>query len=247
MLGAIAVSAFALLPAAAGASTKIGATDSEMNFAPTSFCSAGTGNPCSLVTTNRIGGAPAIVPGASSVLTSVRIRTRAGAADMSVRVLHNTSPSTWTNTSETTFPVTADVSVSGHVTEQAGLRMPMAPGDLLGLGYVAPAGDVWMLEATGGNEVTRKTVADHPLGASLFYGTAIPQQIQLQGTIEPDADGDGFGDETQDRCLGSKGLATGCAAKKCKKVKKKGRKRASEAKTKKKKCKKRHKKHAGHK
>jgi hypothetical protein len=67
--------------------------------------------------------------------------------------------------------------------------------------------------------------------------------------LEPDADGDGFGDETQDQCLGTAGSQNGCAAasapvappapakkKKCKKHKKKHS--ASSAKKKKKKCKK---------
>lgn len=242
VLGAAVAAAFALLPAAAGASTKIGASDAEMNFQPTSFCSATLGNPCSWVTQKRVGGVSETAPTAPSVLTSVRIRTRMGGATLSVRVLHNTAISTYANSAETSFDVTPDASLSGHITEKTGLRMPMAAGDLLGVGYVRTGDEVYMASATGG-EVCRKADAAQPLGASLFYGGGCSVAILIQGTIEPDADQDGFGDETQDRCLTKADLKKragqpGCAAKKCKK---KGKKRLAEASKKKnkKKCKKR--------
>ncbi len=59
-------------------------------------------------------------------------------------------------------------------------------------------------------------------------------QIFLRGTVEPDADGDGFGDETQDKCPGTSGATAGCVPKKkCKRKKRKGKKAAA----KKKRCK----------
>ena len=36
------------------------------------------------------------------------------------------------------------------------------------------------------------------------------QELLVQATLEPDADGDGWGDETQDRCLGVPGSYEGC-------------------------------------
>jgi hypothetical protein len=62
--------------------------------------------------------------------------------------------------------------------------------------------------------------------------------------IEPDADGDHFGDETQDKCPSNpaaQGTCPPAKPKKCKK-KKKAKKRAAAAKAKKKKCKKKGKK-----
>src|SRR5262245_28131133 len=62
-------------------------------------------------------------------------------------------------------------------------------------------------------------------------------EVLLQARLEPDADKDGFGDESQDKCLGKPGTVNGCpSAKKCKKKKKKGKGAAA---AKKKKCKKR--------
>ena len=57
-------------------------------------------------------------------------------------------------------------------------------------------------------------------------------QVLLRGTVEPDADHDGFRDETQDKCAGKNGPVAGCAKKKCKRKKRKGKKRAAQAKTK---------------
>lgn len=39
-----------------------------------------------------------------------------------------------------------------------------------------------------------------------------PYRLSLAATIEPDADGDDFGDESQDKCLGVRGDVDGCAA-----------------------------------
>jgi hypothetical protein len=52
---------------------------------------------------------------------------------------------------------------------------------------------------------------------------ASPHQIDLSAVLESDADHDGFGDETQDRCPGTAGPQNGCPAphkKKCKRKKK---------------------------
>jgi hypothetical protein len=67
-------------------------------------------------------------------------------------------------------------------------------------------------------------------------------RANVSATIEPDADGDGFGDETQDKCPSSANTQGACAKKKkCKKGKKKGKGKAA-AKKKKNGCKKRKKK-----
>lgn len=64
-------------------------------------------------------------------------------------------------------------------------------------------------------------------------------RINVAAVMEPDADGDGYGDETQDNCKGSNGPNNGCPAtkagtgtskKKCKKRKKKGKKGSAAAK-----------------
>ena len=75
-----------------------------------------------------------------------------------------------------------------------------------------------------------------PNWRDMFIPTVPLLEIFLRGTVEPDADGDGFGDETQDRCPGSSGATAGCVPKKkCKRKKRKGKKKSAAAK--KKRCK----------
>src|SRR5205085_2071744 len=48
-------------------------------------------------------------------------------------------------------------------------------------------------------------------GTSSSPGTSNPnRELLVNANIEPDADRDGFGDETQDRCPGISGSANGC-------------------------------------
>ena len=81
---------------------------------------------------------------------------------------------------------------------------------------------------------------DQLAGTTNSYGSDPEGRIPVQATIEPDADKDGFGDKTQDKCVGVAGPKAGCA--KCKKKKKKKRTGSAAAKKKKKKCKKKKKK-----
>ena len=41
---------------------------------------------------------------------------------------------------------------------------------------------------------------DPPIGSSVSFGTVGGFLLNLAATVEPDADHDGFGDETQDQC-----------------------------------------------
>jgi hypothetical protein len=70
------------------------------------------------------------------------------------------------------------------------------------------------------------TGLDPPPGTTATYEPAngSSHQIDLSTVLEPDADHDSFGDETQDQCPGTAGPLNGCPApkphKKCKKKKK---------------------------
>jgi hypothetical protein len=116
-------------------------------------------------------------------------------------------------------------------------RVAVQPGQLIGIYYSegycgnfdsgVPAGDVYAAR----ND-------DQLAGTTNSYGSNPGGLIPVQATIEPDADKDGFGDETQDKCVGVAGPDRGCA--KCKKKKKK--KSSAGAAKKKKTCKKKKKK-----
>jgi hypothetical protein len=95
-------------------------------------------------------------------------------------------------------------------------RIPVAAGDLIGLfgTSVAPEiGPLYCKTASTADKIL--AFATNPLAGSTV--TAVGEASEVQGAvsavIEPDADGDGYGDETQDKCPQSAALQnTACPA-----------------------------------
>lgn len=122
----------------------------------------------------------------------------------------------------------------------SGIHIPIEAGDRIGLYVPAPQPGNASSGAFGTGDlgdVIKNNIGAEP-GSSVLLDA--PQnannRVNLSAVIEPDADKDGFGDETQDKCATNATVQGTCPkpkAKKCKKGKKKG---ASAAK---KKCKKR--------
>lgn len=122
------------------------------------------------------------------------------------------------------------------------VRIPVAAGDQLAI--YTPDGQpgnrtsaVW--NSAGGGTVGNVSGAE-PSGSFSVSSFTTNTRLNLSASIEPDADGDGFGDETQDRCPSSATAQGSCPAKKPKKCKKAKKKRKAAGK--KKRCKKRKKK-----
>ena len=105
--------------------------------------------------------------------------------------------------------------------------IPIEAGNRLGVVRIGGTGQGAMFYATGTGATREQTTAVHNSGP-LFYGTIVPNEHLVQYLIEPDADRDGFGDETQDRCPTSAATPAACpgkSAKKCKKKKKQKKKK----------------------
>ncbi len=125
----------------------------------------------------------------------------------------------------------------------SGIRIPIEAGDRIGLYVPAtqPGNASSGAFGTGDlGDVIKNNVGAEP-GSSVLLDA--PQnannRVNVSAVIEPDADKDGFGDETQDKCPSSgttQGACPAKKAKKCKKAKKQGKAAA------KKRCKKRKKK-----
>jgi hypothetical protein len=93
-------------------------------------------------------------------------------------------------------------------------RLPVKAGDRLGLDFPDTAGGepVPVLSAAPGVTLD---YWNPPLGEGVETLPNSPepsQELLVQATLESDADGDGFGDETQDKCVGTAGPADGCLA-----------------------------------
>lgn len=82
--------------------------------------------------------------------------------------------------------------------------VPIAAGERIA--YRAVTGFSPTMLATSPGAQRDLVFADHTTG-TLAYTPSPNDEILLQMRVEPDADSDGYGDETQDRCLGVSGLS----------------------------------------
>jgi hypothetical protein len=122
--------------------------------------------------------------------------------------------------------------------------IPVKAGDVLGNNSKSPADNASYFPAPGESFIDLQPgLADGQMGTFLL--SADPLRLNISAVLEPDADQDGFGDETQDQCPTDAATRGPCPVtpvtqkKKCKKHKKKHR----SAESAKKKCKKKKKRH----
>ena len=86
-------------------------------------------------------------------------------------------------------------------------RIPVKQGDLLGLGGTTTV----YCESPDSRDVTVDFRGLPPLGATIETGEPFEGfQVPVTARIEPDVDGDGYGDETQDKCPQSAAYHEAC-------------------------------------
>jgi Ca2+-binding RTX toxin-like protein len=81
------------------------------------------------------------------------------------------------------------------------VRLPVEAGNVIGLW--APANGVGACARSATFDyATRWSTSDLTKGQTVSTGTGSARQLDIGATLEPDADNDGFGDESQDNCKG---------------------------------------------
>jgi hypothetical protein len=86
-------------------------------------------------------------------------------------------------------------------------RVPIQPGDVLGLG----GSFTFVCEPPDPAETASLVLGTPPLGSTIKTEPPSPEaQVPVTAKIEPDVDGDGYGDETQDKCPQSAAYQTAC-------------------------------------
>ena len=87
---------------------------------------------------------------------------------------------------------------------KAPVRIPVQPGDVLGMSTAAapdPHPNCTIPSSgTAGNVIAFRTTGPAPDAGDVTLDSADAGRLNVAATLEPDADGDGFGDESQDRC-----------------------------------------------
>jgi hypothetical protein len=210
---ALSISVVAVEASSAGAATQVGQT-----FTPAPFCSSG-------YTWLQ---AEYSVP-SDGVITNWQYQAGLdGAPQLKFKVGRLVSGNIYSivGESDTVTPVASALN-------QYPIRIPVKTGDLIGFYTVTDGGCDQPNPAF--TELTNQS--DLATGAQAPFSGA-PYEMDVAASVEPDADHDGFGDETQDQCSTNAGTQGACPAikkKKCKKHKK-GKRSAELAK--KKKCKK---------
>src|SRR5690349_18557710 len=192
-LSIAAILAASLLSAStASAATEFGDSCAGSTFAPGDY---------TLLTLSASG--QTVAAPVSGVITQVKINVGIPipfAVPTEVKVLHPTGGNVFVNTEQTVVQA-----APGQTTTN--VRMPVQAGDHLGL-----FGQPFIYEGTpieslsiycagpgieGGLGAAPGNVGK---GSSAEFFPATNGRVPLAATIEPDADNDGYGDETQDQC-----------------------------------------------
>ena len=196
----IALAALAVLlalPAAAPAATTLGQTGTG-------------GDPCDANATlaQIAGSAPEYEVRGPGVITELRTEGVTGSGNE----LHVFRPR-----GNQAFTVLA----SAPVAENAGLvrvpvRVPVQAGDVLGMSTAAlpdPHPNC-TISGIGGadNVIAFRTTGPAPESGDVTLDDADAGRLNVAATLEPDGDGDGFGDETQDRCPSDGARTDDCSA-----------------------------------
>jgi hypothetical protein len=235
-----AVAVLVLAPAANGAVT-IGSDLSQTDFA-NGACPVGPA--CTSINGSLTNGRPIVSP-----IAGVVVRWRlaqgnnfgdGGNAMVALRIVHpaTTAPPIDTWTGVTTGPSVPVPTTAALL--QFDSRIAIAAGDSIGLNHPQNHSVVGVAEPLGDFNAFNNGLAD---GEMRMRDNATAGELTLNADVEPDADHDSFGDETQDLCPTNATVQTACppapvpAAAVKKRCKRKKRKRHSAATSKKKRCK----------
>jgi Ca2+-binding RTX toxin-like protein len=185
--------------ALAGGASTAGAAETIGQTATGQFC--GTNQ---VLLQSSTGGAPGYQAQTSGVIVSWSYHAGNPAPNVRIRVYRHVSGTSFFARSESAAKVAgsgANQVKAGQLntfTEAPGLRIEA--GDIIGL--TANGGSaISCAETASTSDVIRAAAAAPPVGQNgNFAGQLTKFRLGVSAVIEPDADGDGFGDESQDGC-----------------------------------------------
>lgn len=143
----------------------------------------------------------------SGVVTKMKVNLIGGAPTfpVSLKVLREIAPNTVQIVGEANGTIGAGAS-------SIDARIPIQAGDRLGFFSPSSFGAIICEEGGGGSIVGIFEGGGTPGGTATFGSGPAPIRVPVFASIEPDADNDGFGDETQDACPQSAATQVACPA-----------------------------------
>jgi hypothetical protein len=195
LAGSLGTAIALLLASQAGAAVTIG---SNLNSSgAVSQCGAGVSCTFLLSTLPAANSAPGgIRSPIDGVVVRWRIKSGSSGNAVNLRVLRPAEGTTWTGAG-TSATGTTVFGTSPYFST----RLPIRSGDALGLND-SSAG-LFFGNTAGTFLGFTPALADGETRGPIMGGG--PRELLIQADVEPDADADGFGDETQDPCLGQSG------------------------------------------
>src|SRR3954454_1473948 len=198
-IGVLAIVACAIAAAPAQASETIGQTQGATDNCGTNQVNVQAST----------GGAPSYASSIRGVVVSWSYLAGNQTPAVRLRVYHETAdPTVWLTRSESALKPagsgTGEVQTNHLNTFAESPGIPIFAGDVLGL-TTSGASNMGCISTTSNNDVIRtKNPPDPPAGqnspANSFVGQLPQLRLDVSAVVEPDADHDDFGDETQDSC-----------------------------------------------
>jgi len=105
--------------------------------------------------------------------------------------------------------IALDERTTGGAGGEFDVRIPVQADDVIGLQLTAEGLHTGCLNATGSGLDILLVAEPQEIGAPFQIASGSGLRLNVEADVEPDTDGDGFGDETQDPCPGAAG-ANGC-------------------------------------
>jgi hypothetical protein len=188
---ACVVAASALGPAVLGAATANAAVVIGQT-APGATNLCGSGN----LAQSTEAGPPSYVVPSPGVITAWQHKAAPSGGDLRLLVWKGPAVSPLTLAGRSAVETFA-----GGLLQSFPTRVPVSAGDVLGIRVHSTDGACTFFTGAGDAVIGRGGAPDIAPGESMMTTSTLPnQRVNVSATVEPDADGDGYGDESQDNC-----------------------------------------------
>jgi hypothetical protein len=199
----VALAVLSLPPASASASIILGQTG------PSSFGDCSGGSAYTELQFSTAGPPSYTVPAGGGVITSWSHQGGASEAGQLKLKMYRvvTSPTLYTVVGQSSFTSMTPNVLIGGIT-----RIPVQAGDVLGYTRAADSVMTCLINTVASGDVVRDAPgADTPDGMNTTFSSGSGQlRVNMTAVLEPDADHDDFGDETQDGCPTDPATQGGC-------------------------------------